>query len=349
MATTHRKGPRSTRDKESQDVKLYRRPFGISPWSKGEESRSGSVWIRMRPKKILDQYSKGADAPISTADTNVTFEFLAPLSLNENVVHHWEAYESVASRLAQKARSLVKLTNELKSGSNAIGNYIGAKLKEVEQQYLSDSAKDKSTSSPKRAKESITVEGLAQKALAAMPGHSIQKWKIDTPMYYANSDRRQLILEFVLFNEMRNNDNHPEKQLIEPIQALMKYSSPDLINEGGVTIDFPYMFEVSTFPVPFIDYRTCALIAVQPTWNSPYIKGYPSSCNLQLTFQDLSPLYAGTIQYGTIINVDTNSVANAKARDNAREKEVREVIPTVKRISSKVSNKVADTVTQYTQ
>lgn len=334
MATT--KGPRSTRDKESSEVKLYRRPFGISPWSKGEESRSGSVWIRMKPKKILDQYSKGADAPITTADTKVTFEFLAPLSLNENIVHHWEAYESVASRLAQKARSLVKLTQELKAGQTAVGNYIGSKLREVEQQYLSNDAKDKSTSSPKRAKESITVEGLVQKAVASVPGHSIPNFKVDTPMYYANSDRRQLILEFVLFNEMRNNDLHPEKQLIEPIQMLMKFSSPDLINEGGITIDFPYMFEVSTHPVPFIDYKTCALIAVQPTWNSPYIKGYPSSCNLQLTFQDLSPLYAGTIQYGSLINVDVDSVKNAKARDNARIKEVNQIRPAIKRIRPNV-------------
>jgi hypothetical protein len=333
MAITHN-SVRSTRDKEAQDVKLYKRPFGISPWSKGEESRSGSVWIRMKPKKILDQYSKGADAPISTVDTKVTFEFLAPLSLNENIVHHWEAYESVASRLAQKARSLVKLTREVKAGSSAIGSFIGAKMRELEQEYLQPNAKDKSTSSPKRAKQSITTEGLIDKAVAAVPGHSILNKKVDTPMYYTNSDRRQLILEFVLFNEMRNNDEHPEKQLIEPIQAMMKYSSPDLINEGGITIDFPYMWEVSSYPINFINYPTCALVAVQPTWNSPYVKGYPISCNLQLTFQDLSPLYAGTIQYGTIINVKTDNVKNVKIRDSQAYKKMNKVKPSVKRIQA---------------
>ncbi len=329
MATTH--GPRSSRDQKAQEVKLYKRPSGLSPWAKGEESRSGSVWIRMKPKKILDQYSKGADAPIATADTKITFEFLAPLSLNENIVHHWEAYESVASRLAQKARSLVKLTQELKAGKTAVGNYIGSKLKELEQSYLQPEAKDKSTSSPKRAKQSITVEGLVQKAYANVPGHNIPNYKVDTPMYYANSDRRQLILEFVLFNEMRNNDQHPEKQLIEPIQAMMQYSSPDLINQGGITIDFPYMWEVSTYPIPFIDYKTCALIAVQPTWNSPYVKGYPISCNLQLTFQDLSPLYAGTIEYGSLINVKSDSVNNAKKRDSTEAKQVNQVKPSIQR------------------
>ena len=86
----------------------------------------------------------------------------------------------------------------------------------------------------------------------------------------------------------------------------MKYSSPDLINESGIKIEFPYMWEIKTLPIDFINYPTCALTGVQPTWNSPYINGYPSSCNLQLTFVDLSPLYAGTIKKGTVIKVISN-------------------------------------------
>ena len=109
MATT--KGPRSNRNEIKN--KIYKIPNTLSPWAKGEENNSGTVWIRMRPRRILDQYSKGADAPISTVDTGVLFQFIAPLAVGEHIVHNWEAYESVASRLAQKARTVVKFSEEV--------------------------------------------------------------------------------------------------------------------------------------------------------------------------------------------------------------------------------------------
>jgi len=265
----------------------YRRPMGITPWSmKPENKESGSVWISMKPKKIVDQLSKGAGT-IGVVELNTEFMFLAPLSLNENIVHHWEAYESVASRLAQKARSAVKL-----------GNEIGAMTKVFKESLNSDKLKDKFSLSA--LNEGTSIESIATKAYNTVPGSRIPKIKIDTPLYYTNSDRRQIVFEFLLFNENIPNTK-PEEVLIKPIQDLMKFSSPDLKN--NLQIDFPYMWEIRTKPVEFIKYTTCALVGVQPTWNSPYINHIPSSCNLQLTFTDLSPLYAGTITEGTVVNV----------------------------------------------
>jgi hypothetical protein len=115
----------------SSDIQ-FKRPLGLSPWAKNMESKNGSVWISMKPKKILDQYSKGAGT-FDTADTGVEFLFLAPLALNETISHRWEAYESVASRLAQKARSIVKLSAEgsalLDVGKNLANTETLSKLK----------------------------------------------------------------------------------------------------------------------------------------------------------------------------------------------------------------------------
>lgn len=279
------------REKITGEVR-YQRPLSLDPWSTGAGTnwRSGTVWISMKPKKIIDQFSKGAGR-ISTIDLNTEFLFLAPLNLNENIVHHWEAYESVASRLAQKARSAVKLAQE---GS--------ALYKAATEEYKSGKVKQLFNKSG--GSEGLSVESVATKVYNKAPDHTIPKFKIDTPLYYANSDRRQLVLEFVLFNEVAANPLKPEEILMNPIKEMMRYSCPEI--KQGIQIDFPYMWEVKTVPNDFINYPTCALIAVQPTWNSPYIDHLPSSVNLQLTFQDLSPLYASTIEKGSIINVISN-------------------------------------------
>lgn len=279
------------REKATGEVR-YQRPLSLDPWSTGAGTnwRSGSVWISMKPKKILDQYSKGAGT-YKTIDMNTEFLFLAPLNLNENIVHHWEAYESVASRLAQKARSAVKLGHE---GS--------ALWKTVTEQF--QEGKIKQLFSKSGQGEGQAIETYATKAYNLAPDSKIPKIKIDTPLYYTNSDRRQLVLEFVLFNEVAANPLKPEEILINPIKEMMRYSCPEL--KTNIQIDFPYMWEVKTIPNDFINYPTCALIGVQPTWNSPYIDHLPSSVNLQLTFQDLSPLYSSTIEKGSVINVISN-------------------------------------------
>lgn len=315
MATTHNK-TRSTRN--NIEAVQYKRPLGLSPWAKAQEGKNGSVWISMKPKKILDQYTKGAGT-YATEDIPVEFLFLAPLALSENIVHRWESYESVSSRLAQKARSIAKLANEGRALWNA-----GKRL------FNQDAA----TAASKLSENGLSVEDWVRDAYNNVPGSQIPKVKIDTPLYYANSERRQIIFEFQLFNESIQGYD-PDQILLKPIQEMMKYSSPDLIKEGGIDIEFPYMWEVKSLPQQFILYKTCVLTAVQPTWNSPYVNGYPISCNLQLTFQDLSPLYAGTIEYGSIINVKSDSVENALARDRNATNNNQQVKPAIKRLSAR--------------
>ena len=310
MAVTNKQKQTRISNNADTEVVQYKRPLSLNPWSVGGETRSGTVWISMKPKKIVDQYSKGGGT-FDTIETNKEFLFMAPQNLAENIVHHWEAYESVASRMAQKVRSIVKLGAE------------GAALYNVGKKYLEPENITKTFRSAKNINEGTTIEQAATRAYGAIQGSRVPKIKIDTPLYYTNSDRRQLVLEFQLFNESVQGYN-PQDILLKPIQELMKYSSPELVNQGNINIEFPYMFEVKTIPQSFIKYTTCALIAVQPTWNAPYVNGLPSSCNLQLTFQDLSPLYASTIEKGSIINVKSGSIDDAIAADKTSQKKYKE-------------------------
>ena len=297
MASTGRNARRG------QGSVMHRRPLSLHPWARRSESETnGSVWIHMKPKKILDQFSKGAGT-IATQELDIEFIFLAPLNLNENIVHHWEAYESVASRLAQKVRSAVKLGAEVSAMTNVFG----------EASDLADAVKD--TFGRQGVNEGQSIEQFVGKANRAIPNSRIPAIKIDTPLYYTNSDRRQIVFEFVLFQESVRGYS-PKQMIIDPIQDLMKFSSPDL--KSDINIEFPYMWDIRTRPKEFIKYTTCALVGVQPTWNSPYIKGYPSSVNLQLTFMDMSPLYAGTIQEGSIINIISREQSQSMQAQNMK-------------------------------
>jgi len=157
-----------------------------------------------------------------------------------------------------------------------------------------------------------SVESYVGEVYSKVPSSRIPKIKIDTPLYYTNSDRRQIVFDFVLFHEDIRDD--PEDVLIKPIQQLMKYSSPHLVSD--LNIQFPYMWDIRTIPREFIKYTTCALIGVQPTWNSPYIDHVPSSVNLQLTFMDMSPLYRDTIEHGSIIKIITKEEADSRSARN---------------------------------
>lgn len=284
----------------NNNITRIQRPSGLTPWSRNENEKTSNVWVKMRPIKILDQFSK-AQGDIATEKLQEEFIFLAPLSLNENIVHHWEAYESVASRLAQKVRSAVKLGAEVSAQANIFGE--AANLADDFKNVFSNNGGNVGTA----------VENLVAKTYNSVQGSRIPKIKIDTPLYYTNSDRRQIVFEFQLYNEIINK-NDPKEALINPIQKLMKYSSPEL--KGNINIEFPFMWEVTTLPVEFIKYTTCALIGVQPTWNSPYVNGVPSSVNLQLTFMDMSPLYRKTIKSGSVINIISKEEADSRSAQN---------------------------------
>lgn len=273
-------------DIASHNKAVVRNPSSLHPWANKPESH-GFVWIHINARKILDQYSKGAGKIIVREGApEVQYAFLAPLSLIETVQHNWAEYDSIASRLAQKVRTAAKIGAEFQGLVASFENNADSK------------AKAKSLLKNKSPDAAQQLAAFARNTYNRISPHSIPKIKVDTPLYYENSARRTFTFEVTLVAE-----NNPRMDVIEPIKDLMKWSSPALKGQGGVDIDFPYMFEVYTRPKEFIKFSTMALTSVQPTYQQPYIQGYPSSALVQLTFMDLSPLYRSAIETGSVINV----------------------------------------------
>jgi hypothetical protein len=292
----------NTYDIASGDKSIKRNPSVTHPWARhAGTDKSGLVWLHINARKILDQQSKGVGTVrVAEGKPFVQFAFLAPLALTESVVHNWAEYDSLASRLAQKARTAAK---------------IGAEWNGLMKGFSTATPEDNAKTKIARANKGTSKIGGGQGQLISswmrdiynrVQPHSIQKLKVDTPLYYESSDRRNLTFEVMLIGE-----TDPLNDIVNPVKDLMKLSSPNLV-DGGISIDFPYMFEVFTQPKKFLKYTTLALTAVQPTWNHPYIGGYPSSCNLQLTFKDMSPLYRGAIEHGSVINVIPTQDSDAR-------------------------------------
>ena len=311
----------NNKDIASRDSVIKRNPSRTHPWAVNPEG-SGFVWIHINGKKILDQYSKGVGSvSIPVGKPDVQFAFLAPLALTETVAHNWNEYDSLASRLAQKARTAAKL-----------GAEWNALMKTFSTGTPADNAKNVIAVESKGKKiggsQGQRISDWMQRGYNAISPHSIPKTKVDTPLYYESSDRRNLNFEVMLIAE-----RNPKSDIIDIVKDLMKFSAPNLRNRG-ITIDFPYMFEVFTYPQKWIKYTTLALTAVQPTYNAPFINNYPSSCNLQLTFKDMSPLYRGAIEEGSVINVKriknkggTTSVMKASPERQSARHDIGKTVP----------------------
>jgi len=274
-------------DISSHTSAIKRIPSRKHPWARNVESENNKfVWIHINARPILDQLSKGIGRiKVKTGAPEVQYAFLAPLAITEQAVHNWSEYESIGSRLAQKIRTAAK---------------IGAEFRGLVQSFEDKAnAEDnvKSLLKNNAANKALDLKKAVQGVYNKLSPHSIPRVKVDTPLYYESSNRRAFTFEVMLVAE-----KNPRFDVVEPVKDLMKYSSPALLG-GGIDIDFPYMFEVYTRPKEFIRYSTLALTAVQPTYNAPYINGYPSYCQLQLTFLDMSPLYRSAIESGSVINV----------------------------------------------
>ena len=272
---------------------IVKRPHNTFPWS-DHANFNNYMWVQMKARKISDQNTSGRGGTIAGGEEGATFIFLGPKSFGEQIGHEWSEYESMASRLANKVRDAAKLGGEIGSLLNA----------NIDIGSVTNVFKGASTNFASSA------EALTRKAYNAVAGQNIPKIKIDTPLYYGGSTRRELTLEFDLIAES-SDPRDIKRDVLDVVQDLMRYSSPGISERSSIDIEFPYYFEVKTLPDEGVKYTTAALIAVQPTYGEPWIGGYPSQCKLNLTFKDISPLFRKTITHGSIINVIGGGRSNA--------------------------------------
>lgn len=231
------------------------------------------LWVKMQAIQLQSQSSKGRGGAIRTGMYGPVFKFLAPETIAEQANHNWEEYESMTSRLAEKIKSLTKTKEDIRG----IKELFGGDLKKV-------------------------LGGIGGNlSLARLGGanfgSNIPKVKVDTPLVYTSSARREWNLEFILASWKDAKD-----EIVDPVKELMKYSSPSM-GQGNISIEFPWIFKITTEPDGLFTVNHAALEAVQPTWKAPYIDGNPTQCDLTLVFKDLSPLFRKTIVEGGIIKV----------------------------------------------
>ena len=115
-------------------------------------------------------------------------------------------------------------------------------------------------------------------------GTKVVTQKMDTPTTYIDSTRRLLDITFVLADQGSTKDD-----VFEPVRRLQKYSCAEKLSSNE--FDLPYIVTVETIDSDLIYIQYAAITSVQPSWYGPYRSGYPSKCDLTVTFQELEPLY----------------------------------------------------------
>jgi hypothetical protein len=196
------------------------------------------------------------------------WSFIGFEDLQESITHNWEPYDTMAGR-----------ANELLSTAKA-------------------DTKQLTTTLQGAVRSGGTAGGVLSSATT-----EAARYKVDTPLVYTTSQRRQMTFTFTL-QEYRNGT---EKDVLEPIHEFRKLSCAGIEGQSVDKIDFPAIFQIASNPVGFISIKDAALVDVQVTWNSPYANGISKRAELTLTFLDLRPLYKSSWgdPNGNIITTDT--------------------------------------------
>jgi hypothetical protein len=197
-----------------------------------------------------------------------SWSFIGFEDLQEAITHNWEPYDTMAGR-----------ANEL----------LATAKSDVKQMQTTLEGVAKSGGSMNGALSNMTTEAA--------------RYKVDTPLVYTGSQRRQMTFTFTL-QEYRNGTG---KDVLEPIHEFRKLSCAGIEGQSIDKIDFPAIFQITSNPVGFVSIKDAALVDVQITWNSPYANGISKRAELTLTFLDLRPLYKSSWgdPKGNIITTDT--------------------------------------------
>ena len=273
--------------------RLYQNPEGLSPYT---DPNANFVWMVLEAIELEYQttYSRRGGG-ISRGAHSDTFKFLLPASVAETISHDWSEYESVASRLANKIQSAAKTGAEISAGGKAAVDLI----KKLALGTF-EGNKGKSKNASQRINRINEFAGSNIKSLLRDTGAAkIPQTRIDSPLVYTNSTRREWSYTFTLVSTR----GVPEKEVVKPIKELMRYSSPEIQGGVGIGIKLPFVFRLSTSPGNLIVAENAALVSVQPSWMEPYKDGFPMRAEVTLTFKDMAPLYRSTLDTGGIVNV----------------------------------------------
>jgi len=279
------------------------------PRSVPQAAFADALWVVFSAHKLLGQDSenrgKSHQTTIENSATDI-FKFLAPIEIMENIGHDYEEYESIASRLSAKT---------------AIGKKAGA-----EGGGLIQTGKELFSSFSKPS-----VENITNAVNRGVGGAKVAYHKFDAALVYSSTPRREYQFMFNLIDE-----GNPRLDIVDPIKRLLRYSSPSIVADTGGDVLPPYAFKLRTEPGNMILMPRCVITAVQPTYRGPYRDGYPSHCELTISFKDLDPLYAGAegLAASEVLNVTSTLKKYIPGYDKAKK-------------FQSVADRVAGSVTEY--
>lgn len=240
------------------------------------------VWIVFTPFEILSQSvaaQRGTSMNVRRAGEQM--KLLAPEQIMYTLGHSWGEYESMATRLLGKMGEFAKMKNEAAGLGNAIPDIarkIGAGAAEAVKGNYQETA----------------TQGMdaLRRLQGGLSGVRVANTKVDLPLVFEGSGRRELTLEFNLIGiqDIR-------KEVFEIVRNFELYSAA--VSRDNIYLNPPYIFNLRTEPGDIINIDRAALESVQPTWKSPFDEnGFPHACQLTLTFKDMSPLYRRTLEQG---------------------------------------------------
>lgn len=258
------------------------------------------------------------------------FKFLAPQDIIENISHDWQPYESMASTIAGIYTSVITLEQGIyglhhsfrQPGMIKKGKAIAHSIKSLSQE---------------ENKTSGVITGFSN----AARGGYVANYRVDTPLQYKNSPRREFNLVFNLFND-EEGKNH--ENVVLPVKVLEMLSSPAYTGEENkkdykgfnADIILPYLFTLRTLPGSLLTIDLAVLKGVNPNWKGPWINGYPSRCELRLDFMEYRPLEqqvfygrgkAGEIVKSTIVDARQTSFANDVKEEKEMLKNIQKETP----------------------
>lgn len=238
---------------------------------------TGSLWVEMQPVELLNvntggnrggSYRTGAEGPV--------YRFLAPDDGVQEVHNYdWEEYESMSTKL-------LNTINTIEAGTKQIKQIASQTVNQMKRSYDQwASGKGLASISPKDF-------------IANAVGVTKPKFKIDSPLAFKTSHRRQFTLTFNLLSEGFTD-------LTKHVKKIQAYAAPE--STDRFSIKYPHIWKVHSNPTGVLDIDIAACTSCQVNWMRPYFRGKPQRCELTLSFTDISPLFASTIKEGGIVNV----------------------------------------------
>jgi len=273
------------------------------------------LWVIMKSIAIKEQVGiirPNQPSIVEDTDSTVyTFKFLAPVELVETLSHSWEPYESIGQSIQQLIGSVMikggSVLGALKTAGYEEGSNIWNAIKSFE------------------GKEIVKTMGQATTTL--LGSEKVKPWRVDVPLVYKNTERRVYELPFNLISLQ----GKPYDEVVEPVKMLEKLSSPtkpkDAETGWNPLVIPPYVFRIFTvpyssnstatdYPDNLIRIPFAALKNINPVWKGPFVNGYPTRCELRLSFQEIEPVFSASFLTKTNVNVYTYTKTAGDYYDN---------------------------------